>query len=320
MRSITVEKLLRDNRQDLGLRIYAGRAGKDRKIETPRIQKSALLFAGIFRAFHPDRIQVASEAERLFFGSLVEEKKKAVIEKLISSHVPCLIFADGVKPPPELRRAASEKAFPVLVTEMDVSTVIEKLMSYLSLELADRTSVHGVFLDVYGVGVLITGESGIGKSECALDLITKGHRFVADDVIEIEKRGKKVLLGKGADVIKHYMEIRGLGIINIRDLFGLSSIVDSKAIDLIVEFEYWDSSKEYDRIGLEAEEREILGVKVPAIRIPVSPARNLSTLVEVAVRNHILKQSGINSAEKFLKRHRKVLLSDKKEEREDGSR
>ncbi|RMG58856.1 MAG: HPr(Ser) kinase/phosphatase [Deltaproteobacteria bacterium] len=315
MRSITVEKLLRDNREDLHLRFSAGRAGKDRPITSPRIQKSALLFAGIFRSFNEERIQVASEAERLFFGSLVEAKKREVVERLVSSRVPCIIFADGVKPPAELKKAASERGFPVLTTPVDISTVIEKLVGYLSLELAERTKVHGVFLDVYGVGVLITGESGIGKSECALDLIAKGHRFIADDVIEIEKRGRGTLIGRGDDVIKNYMEIRGLGIINIRDLFGLSSIVESKSVDLVIEFEYWDSAKEYDRIGLETEEREFLGIRVPSIKIPVSPARNLSTLVEVAVRNHILKQSGVNSAEKFIRRHTKALLERKKNRR-----
>lgn len=307
MRTISVEKLFKDTFIDLDLRFYSGKSGRTRQITSAKIQKSGLLFAGIFRSFHTERIQIAGEAEMIFFQSLDTKKGRKVLDKLCSSDLPCIIFAGGVNPPQGLKTKSAKLRLPVLISGLDTSTLIERIISYLSVELSERTTVHGVLMDIYGVGVLITGPSGIGKSECALDLIIKGHRFVADDVIEIEKRGQMTLLGRGADVIKHYMEIRGLGIINIKDLFGLASIIEDKKMDLVIELEEWDSNKKYDRTGIAERTYELLHVKLPSILFPVSPARDLSTLVEVAVRNHLLKQTGVNSAIEFVSKHQAAL-------------
>ncbi len=307
MRTISVEKLFKDTNIDLDLSFFSGKSGKTRQITTSRIQKSGLLFAGIFRSFHPDRIQIAGEAEMIFFESLDARKGRVVLEKLCRSDLPCIIFAGGVTPPLGLKTISAKFRLPVLLSGYDTSTLIEKIISYLSVELSERTTVHGVLMDIYGVGVLITGSSGIGKSECALDLICKGHRFVADDAIKIEKRGHNTLLGRGGDVIKHYMEIRGLGIINIRDLFGLSSIIEEKRVDLVIELEEWDSSKKYDRTGIPERSFNLLKVKLPSILFPVSPARDLSTLVEVGVRNYLLKQTGVDSSVEFSSRHRDAI-------------
>jgi HPr kinase/phosphorylase len=304
MRTISVEKLFKDTFEELDLRFYSGKSGKTRQITTPKIQKSGLLFAGIFRSFHPNRIQIVGEAEMIFFEGLDPKKGQEVLDQLFCSDLPCIIFTGGVKPPQGIKKMASQFRLPVFVSGHETSTVIEKVINYLSVQLAERTSIHGVLMDIYGIGVLITGPSGIGKSECALDLINKGHRFVADDVIEIEKRGHKTLLGMGADLIKPYMEIRGLGIINIKDLFGLSSIIESKRVDLVIELEEWDSDKKYDRTGITERYRDLLNVKLPSVVFPVSPGRDLSTLVEVAVRNHLVKQTGVYSAVEFDEKHR----------------
>lgn len=307
MRGISVEKLFKDKRAALGLKFFSGKEGKNRLITTPKIQKSGLVFAGIFKSFHQDRVQIAGEAENIFFDSLGVNRKESVLEYIVGSDIPCIIFAGSLKPPSGMRKKSTGVGLPVLLSDLDTSSLIESLIEYLSIELAERTHLHGVLMDIYGMGVLITGPSGIGKSECALDLIMKGHRLVADDVIEIWKRGKSTLIGKGAEVVKHYMEIRGLGIVNVRDLFGLSSIQETKELDLVIELEEWDSSKEYDRVGLSQRSFSILGVEFPSILFPVSPARNLSGLVEVAVRNHILKEKGVNPAEKFVSVHRKIV-------------
>ncbi len=307
MRTISLEKFFKDKREELELKFFSGKSGRTRLIVTPKIQKSGLIFAGIFKSLHFDRIQIAGEAEMIFFGGLDKSRQNSVLDMLCSTEIPCIIFAGGVRPPSGLKKRAQESAFPILVSRLKTSALIEGLIDYLSIELAERKCVHGVLMDIFGMGVLITGNSGIGKSECALDLITKGHRLVSDDVTELEKRGSGIVLGRGAGEIKHFMEIRGLGIINIKDLFGMSSIMEEKQVSLVVELEEWSSKKEYDRSGLEEKTYEVFGVKIPSLLIPVSPARNLSTLLEVAVRNFILKQGGVDSAKSFEGTHQRII-------------
>ena len=307
MRTISVEKFFEENREELELTLFSGKSGIFRRITTPKIQKSGLIFAGIIKSLHYDRIQIAGEAEMIFFSSLEGEKRKNVLAMLCSSEIPCLIFTGGIKPPKGLKKKSSECGFPIMTSRLKTSSLIEKMIEYLSIELAERMTVHGVLMDIFGVGVLIRGNSGIGKSECALDLITKGHKLVADDAVELEKRGSSTLIGRGAGKIRHYMEIRGLGIINIKDLFGLSAIMDEKDVSLQVELEEWRGDKKYDRSGLTEKKVDYLGFLVKSMLIPVSPARNLSTLLEVAVRNHMLKKGGIDSARIFEETHKIIL-------------
>ena len=212
------------------------------------------------------------------------------------------LVTKGLEIPAELAELCTENQLPLLRSRLPSSTFIERITLYLDSHLAPLTTVHGVLVDVYGVGVLVTGQSGVGKSECALDLIVRGHRLVADDVVEIRCRAGGILMGRGPELIRHHMELRGLGILNIEHLFGAASIRDRKRVELVVNLESWDDDVEYDRLGLDEATHEILGTALPFICLPVASGRNLSNLIEVAVRNHILKLTGFNPAEELTRR------------------
>jgi len=222
----------------------------------------------------------------------------------------CLVITRNLDIPELLLKEADEKGIPLFRTSLRTVDFIERVTTFLEEKLAATTSIHGVLMDVFGVGVLILGKSGIGKSECALDLILRGHRLVADDMVYIQRRSPTSVLGSGFEVIQHHMEIRGLGIINVRSLFGVEAIRERKKIELVLELMEWDTHLEYDRLGFEEEKYSILGVELPMLRIPVTPARNLTTIIEVAARNHLLKMMGYNSALEFEKK-----LLQKMEER-----
>jgi HPr kinase/phosphorylase len=213
-----------------------------------------------------------------------------------------LVITHNQEIPELLLQGADEKGIPLFRTHLRSFDFIERITKYLEEKLASNSSIHGVLMDVFGVGILILGKSGIGKSECALDLILRGHRLVADDMVYIQKQSPPALIGSGFDVIQHHMEIRGLGIINIRSLFGVEAIRERKKIELVLELMEWDTHREYDRLGFEEEKYPILGVELPMLRIPVTPARNLTTIIEVAARNHLLKVMGYNSALEFEKK------------------
>jgi len=215
--------------------------------------------------------------------------------------VPCRVITNGLPVPEELKTACDEHGLPLLLTSHSTRGFITKVEPILEDRLTAHTSIHGVLIDVLGVGALIVGKSGIGKSECALDLILRGHRLVADDIVEVKRRGEG-LYGKSSDIIRHHMEVRGLGIINVKDLFGVSAVRDQKKIELVVVLEAWREDQEYDRLGVEGARYEMLGREVPQITLPVSPGRNLTTIIEVAARNHLLKQQGHHSALEFQQR------------------
>ena len=214
----------------------------------------------------------------------------------------CVVITRNLEIPELLLQEADEKGIPLFRTHLVTTDFIERVTQFLEEKLASTSSIHGVLMDVFGVGVLILGKSGIGKSECALDLILRGHRLVADDMVYIQKRAPNALIGSGFEIIQHHMEIRGLGIINIRSLFGVEAIRERKKIELVLELMEWDTSREYDRLGFEEEKYTILGVEIPMLRIPVTPARNLTTIIEVAARNHLLKVMGYDSALEFEKK------------------
>ncbi len=299
---LTVRELLDEAGGRLRLERLAGEAGLARTITSPRIQKPGLALAGHLLHLHPGRVQILGATEMSYLASLDPARQGEAARTLCRSEFPCLLITKGLPAPAPLVEEAERRGVPLLRSPLVSSEVIAKVSAYLEQRLAPTTTVHGVLLDILGVGLLLTGKSGIGKSECALDLIQRGHRLVADDVVRITRREPETLLGTAADLIRHHMEIRGLGIINVKDLFGITSVREVKAIDLVVELIEWDQAGEMDRLGLEEQTYEILGVALPLVRMPVRFGRNMTTIIEVAVRNHLLKSTGHHSARLFRER------------------
>ncbi len=302
MDSIAVRELEQAREHHLELTLMAGRKGLHKKITHSQVQKMGLALTGFIPFINPQRLQIIGNTELAYFNTLAPEMQETVIHQICSLPLSCLVITRGLEIPELLLREADEKDIPVFRTNMRSVDFIERVTRFLEEKLSATSSLHGVLMDVFGVGVLILGKSGIGKSECALDLILRGHRLVADDMVHIQKRSPTSVVGSGFEVIQHHMEIRGLGIINIRSLFGVEAIRDKKKIELVLELTEWDAQREYDRLGFEEEKFSILDVELPMFRIPVTPARNLTTIIEVAVRNHLLKVMGYDSALEFEKK------------------
>ncbi len=302
MNHLIVQELEQSQEHHLGLTLMAGRKGLRKKITHSQVQKMGLALTGFTQFVNPERLQIIGNTEMAYFKTLIPETQEKVVRQICSLPLSCLVITRGLEVPELLLREGDEKGIPVFRTNLRSFDFIEKITKFLEEKLASTSSLHGVLMDVFGVGVLLLGKSGIGKSECALDLILRGHRLVADDMVHIQKRSPSFVFGSGFEVIQHHMEIRGLGIINIRSLFGVEAIRERKKIELILELMEWDAHREYDRLGFEEEKFSILGVELPMLRIPVTPARNLTTIIEVAVRNHLLKVMGYDSALEFEKK------------------
>jgi len=302
MNTLPVQKLEQDREHHLELTLMAGRNGLKKKITHSQVQKMGLALTGFIQFINPERLQIIGNTEMAYFKTLTSEMQEKVIHQICSFPLSCLVITRGLEIPELLLREADEKEIPVFRTNLRSFDFIERVTKFLEEKLSSTSSLHGVLLDVYGVGLLILGKSGIGKSECALDLILRGHRLVADDMVHIQKRSPSSVIGSGFEVIQHHMEIRGLGIINIRSLFGVEAIREKKKIELVLELMEWDTHREYDRLGFEEEKFSILDVELPLLKIPVTPARNLTTIIEVAVRNHLLKVMGYDSALEFEKK------------------
>jgi HPr kinase/phosphorylase len=302
MDGIPVHILEQDREHHLNLALVAGRRGLQKRITQPQVQKMGLALTGFVEFIYPARLQTIGKTELAYFKTLPPDSQAAVIDKICSLDLVCMVVTRNLEVPPLLLQRAEEKAIPFFQTGLTSTEFIDRVTKFLEVKLAATTSIHGVLMDVFGVGVLILGKSGIGKSECALDLILRGHRLVADDMVFIQKRSPSFLLGSGFDIIQHHMEIRGLGIINIRSLFGVEVIRERKKIELVLELTEWNSYEEYDRLGFEEEKYPILEVELPMLKIPVTPGRNLSTIIEVAARNHLLKMMGYDSALEFEKK------------------
>ncbi|MBP1698825.1 MAG: hprK [Deltaproteobacteria bacterium] len=302
MNTLSVQKLEQDREHHLELTLMAGRNGLKKKITHSQVQKMGLALTGFIQFINPERLQIIGNTEMAYFKTLTSAMQEKVIHQICSLPLSCLVITRGLEIPELLLREADEKEIPVFRTNLRSFDFIERVTKFLEEKLSSTSSLHGVLLDVYGVGLLILGKSGIGKSECALDLILRGHRLVADDMVHIQKRSPSSVIGSGFEVIQHHMEIRGLGIINIRSLFGVEAIREKKKIELVLELMEWDTHREYDRLGFEEEKFSILDVELPLLRIPVTPARNLTTIIEVAVRNHLLKVMGYDSALEFEKK------------------
>jgi HPr kinase/phosphorylase len=302
--TITVSEFLAQAPPRLALRLLAGAAGMNtRRITVARIQKLGLALAGFSRSIHPGRLQIVGQTEIWYLDQLEPERRSEAIRRLAVDDISCALVTKGLVPPPEFLAVAEASGMPVLQTPLVSSVAIAVVTDFLQEVLAPHDVRHGVLLDLYGLGVLIEGRSGIGKSECALDLIARGHRLVSDDVVEVRRIGPDRLVGSAPELLREHLEIRGLGIINIRDLFGVSSISGPKTIGLSIKLTRWDEAGEVDRLGIDARAVEILGVSVPHVLIPVSPGRNLSTLVETAVRVHLLRLRGYDAAKTFVARH-----------------
>jgi HPr kinase/phosphorylase len=311
MNHLAAQELEQDREHHLELTLMAGRHGLKKKITHSQVQKMGLALTGFTQFINPERLQIIGNTEMAYFKTLTPEMQEKVIHQICSLPLSCLVVTRGLGIPELLLQEADEKEIPVFRTNLRSFDFIERVTKFLEEKLSSTSSLHGVLMDVYGVGLLILGKSGIGKSECALDLILRGHRLVADDMVHLQKRSPSSVIGSGFEVIQHHMEIRGLGIINIRSLFGVEAIREKKKIELVLELMEWDTHREYDRLGFEEEKFSILGVELPMLRIPVTPARNLTTIIEVAVRNHLLKVMGYDSALEFEKK-----LLRKMEERE----
>jgi HPr kinase/phosphorylase len=301
---VPVATLLRDLAETPGvdLELLAGAAGIDRRITNPHPQKTGLALSGFDKYLREGRVLVLGESEVRFLEALGQEERAAVMRQVFSHAIPCLVITAGFHPPPELLAEADRARLPVMKTRAATPLLMHRLSDALDVHLAPRAVVHGVLMDILGLGVLIIGESGIGKSECALDLIVRGHRLVADDAVELRARADTFLMGTCPELTRHHMEIRGLGLINVQDLFGVASTRTSKRVELVVQLERWDPSREYDRLGLDEAHYETVGVRVPMLVMPVAPGRNLAILVEVAARNQLLRSGGHNAARRLVER------------------
>jgi HPr kinase/phosphorylase len=310
---LTVRSLL-DESSGLRLVLLAGEAGLPRRISNQRIQKPGLALAGYVKQVHPERVQILGSTEISYLQTLSEDEARRSVDSFMSLDPACIIVTKGLDVPPVLLESAERMGVPLLRTPIVSSTAIDAIQKHLELQLAPTASIHAVLMDVLGVGVLLLGKSGIGKSEAALDLIMRGHRLVADDLVEVRRTSDEVLVGWASELIKHHMEVRGLGIINIKDMFGVAAVRDEKKIELVLELTRWDASESHDRLGLDEMVYPILEVPVPLLRIPVSPGRNVSSLIEVAARNRLLQVRGHHSAREFQERLDRA-LADARERR-----
>ena len=289
---------------------------KSIKITMPDVNRPALQMAGYFEHFDSSRLQVIGFVEYTYMEGICEEQKRVVYDKLMSYDIPCVVFCRELQPDPIFLEIAHKYNRPVFSTKKNTSVFMAEAIRWLNVKLAPCISVHGVLVDVYGEGVLITGESGIGKSEAALELVKRGHRLVTDDAVEIRKVSDETLVGSAPDVTKHLIELRGIGIVDVKALFGAASVKDTQSIDMVIRLEDWDKDKEYDRLGLEEEYTEYLGNKVVCYTLPIRPGRNLAVICETAAVNHRQKKMGYNAAQELYTRVQNS-LARRREEDED---
>lgn len=303
MPEITVGTFLQEKNEDFKLELLAGVEGLQRLIKVSEVNRPGLALTNYFEHFPAERIQIIGLGEYTYINSLSPERQKEVLEKIFSFHdIPCCIIARGLEPLPEMVQIHQKFKIPLLRTTLTTTQLMGELIFYLEDKMAPSTNMHGVLVSVYGLGVLIVGNAGIGKSECALELVKRGHMLVADDIVDITQRSGGILVGRGEEIIRHHMEVRGLGIIDVRSLFGIGFILDEAKIELVIRLAEWETNLEYERVGLEEHYTTILDVKVPEIILPVGPGRNLAVLVEIASLNQRLKNKGHYTAQELNQR------------------
>lgn len=282
----------------------------NKEILVPDINRPALQLTGYFVHFDEERVQIIGYVEYTYLEQLEKARKLEIYTELLSHKIPCIVYSRELQPEPELLELATGRDIPVLQTASPTSAFTAELIRWLNEKLAPCISIHGVLVDVYGVGVLIMGESGIGKSEAALELIKRGHRLVTDDVVEIRKVSDETLIGTAPDITRHFIELRGIGIIDVKTLFGVESVKNTQSIDLVIKLEEWNRDKEYDRLGLEEEYTEFLGNRVVCHSLPIRPGRNLAVIVESAAVNHRQKKMGYNAAKELYNRVQNSLMKN----------
>jgi HPr kinase/phosphorylase len=314
---MAVRELLTDKNADsLNLLLVSGAEGLDNIINRPRIQKPGLALAGYLEYIHSGRIQIMGKAEVAFLHERPPAERGRIVAQLCRQGGSCFVVTAGQEPPPEMVEETDRHRVPLLRTDVATSVAVDVLTEYLEDRLAPRIVIHGVLLDVYGLGVLLLGDSGVGKSECALDLIVRGHRLVSDDVVEIKRRGDE-LVGTGPELTRYHMELRGLGIVNVKDLFGVAAVRMVKFVEHVIRLDPWKSGKTYDRLGIDQKTHEILGIELPYVEMPVRPGRHLSVLIEVAARNHLLKLKGYHPARELARRLGESLVATRAEPGEE---
>ena len=308
-----VRELLGEELSDLDLQVLCGESRlDDNRITNPRVQKPGLAFAGYYAYIKAGRVQIIGESETEYLRTVAPDRRADRFSHITALPVPVFVITKGIAPLPDFLAQCEARSVPVLGSSALSSTVIKRLSWFLEDHLVPTTSLHGVLLEIYGLGVLLIGGSGVGKSEAALDLITRGHSLVSDDRVTIKRYPSGELLGFSEEPLKHHMELRGLGIVNVKDLFGLAAIRDRKSIDLVVELEPWQAGKVYDRLGLDETVYDILETPCPYIRMPVAMGRNVGILVEIAARNHVLKLQGHHSAREFARKLEEQLERNRK--------
>ena len=309
-----VEQFYKDCKDEFKLELLTPSLGSPLPITLPDVHRPAFALSGFMEFYLHDRIQVIGETETVYLRSQAPQQQRDAITRLFSKPLPCIVITKGLEPMRDLVPLAAEHGVPVIRTTMATTPFLHVLADHLEDVFAPRTSIHGSLVDVYGVGLLFSGQSGIGKSEIALDLVERGHRLVADDVVEIIRRGD-VLIGKGSEHLRHYMEIRGIGIINVMDIFGIRAVRIQKRIEVEVRLEVWDPKREWDRLGLDERHVDILGVKIRQVVIPIYPGKNITVIAESISLNHMLKVYGIDAAKRFNKQLVDMMESDRKTRR-----
>ena len=299
---LTVGKIYKDNRQKFKLKRYNNSIGYEHIVTSSKLNRPGLELAGFWKYFDKSRIQIIGKKENMYLRTLPEEERRKIIIKLCSSGTPAIIFAHGAKPSDVFLEVARENNIALFSTPMLTSNLIGQLMDYLDWNLAPSTIVHGSLVDVYGVGLLLTGRSGIGKSEVALDLVERGHRLVADDIVKIIRRADNVIIGTSNEFLEHHMEVRGLGIVDVRQMFGIQAIRQQKRVEVQVELVEWDDDANYERIGAKVNHVKILEVNTPLVNLPIYPGKNITVIAEVIAMNHLLKFMGKNVAKDFEKK------------------
>ncbi len=299
---LTIEKLFNDNRKVYKLKRYNNLVGFNRIVTSSKLNRPGLELTGFWKYFDKSRIQIIGMKEKVFLRTLTEDERQKVITKLYASGVPAVIFAHTSKPPEFSLEVARKYNVALFSTPMLTSNLIARMMDYLDWNLAPSTIVHGSLVDVYGVGLLLTGQSGIGKSEVALDLVERGHRLVADDIVKIIRRADNVIIGTSNEFLEHHMEVRGLGIVDVRNMFGIQAIRQQKRVEVQVELVEWDDNASYERIGSTESYIKILEVNTPIVHLPIYPGKNITVIAEVIALNHLLKFLGKNTAKDFEKK------------------
>lgn len=317
VKSVTVEELYNGKRERFALELLTEEVDLAREITSPSLSSPGLVLAGFTERFPSGRLQLLGETEMGYLQSLAPDELRSALELFLSLDMAGIVVSKGQEVPGLMIELARERGVPILRSTFKTGELFRRIQRYLEERMAPSTTMHGSLADVYGVGLLFIGRSGIGKSECVLDLIERGHRLVADDVVNVSRRGNDILIGTGHELQRHHMEIRGIGIIDIASLFGIRAIRQQKRIEVVVQLEDWDDQAYYDRTGLAEEEMEILGVKVPKVTIPLNPGKNITVISEVVAMNHLLKYSGVHSAALFNRRLQEAMRPIKEYLEED---